>query len=111
MAELEKLLQKHLSDNLQRISDHYGTDEDKWRYEVSVEFRCRANRGEGLAASDLKADLMLGKKTCPIKGKTVFCVRVPHPASNTAGAIVAKKYPDVCPLCKLGSMENDFDID
>lgn len=108
---LENNLQNYEEESYKKIIDRYGSDESKWGYLVGGTYRCRAGRGQGFGASELKADLELGKKICPISGE--FCGEqvVPHPADNVAGVIFAKKFPDKCPVCGLAPTSIDFDIE
>ncbi|OGM13868.1 hypothetical protein A3A76_05145 [Candidatus Woesebacteria bacterium RIFCSPLOWO2_01_FULL_39_23] len=110
MENLEQRIQGCYSENLQRVYKLYGNDPEKWGWLVDATFKCRAPRGEGFKLMELKAELGLGKKKCPMKGREVSSVRVPHPADNVAGAIIASKYPKACPLCGLKPTEYDFDI-
>lgn len=110
MSEIEEMLQKFQKEGLGRVYRDYGEDESKWNWFVNAVMRCRANRGEGFLANELSASLKIGSKICPIKGQECIRIRVPHPATNRAGVVLARDYPEACPLCGLKPISSDFDI-
>lgn len=106
----EENLQNYQKERLQQVYNHYGSDKSRWEWLVNARFRCRAERAEGILATDLKADLALGKRVCPIKGKVCNNQQVPHPAGNVAGYVLANNFSEKCPLCGFAPISTDFDI-
>src|SRR4030042_3154917 len=95
---------------LDKIYSEYGNDSQKWEYYVDVLFKCRVAKLDGFKSVDILATLLSGDKKCPFEGKLEQCVKVPHPESNIAGAIAARDFNEICPVCGRKPQESDFEI-
>jgi hypothetical protein len=107
---LEQILTETDRESLQRIYEHYGTPE-KWGkpWSLLVFGRCRAYRVSGIGGMELRAELDMGTKVCPISGKVCGEVETPHPADNVAGPLAALMFKDdKCPVCKKVGVGRDF---
>ncbi|HLE49287.1 MAG TPA: hypothetical protein VI819_04640 [Patescibacteria group bacterium] len=95
---------------LQKIYSIYGKESD-WGWLVKAVLRCRLAKLSSFKAMELRSDILLGKKKCPMSGITTDQFLAPHPADNIAGAIAARNFPEKCPLCGQEPGVFDFDIE